>query len=87
MTCLLPLPQLAQSHDRGVCHGDIKCENVQVTSWSWVYLADFASFKPTFLPADNPADFSFFFDTGGRRRCYIAPEVQLLSWKVLAGII
>ena len=20
------------------------------------------------------ADFSFFFDTGGRRRCYIAPE-------------
>jgi hypothetical protein len=49
-----------------------------VTSWSWVYLADFASFKPTFLPADNPADFSFFFDTGGRRRCYIAPEVKLL---------
>lgn len=20
------------------------------------------------------ADFSFFFDTGGRRRCYVAPE-------------
>ena len=20
------------------------------------------------------ADFSFFFDTGGRRRCYLAPE-------------
>jgi phosphoinositide-3-kinase, regulatory subunit 4 len=117
----------AQSHAQGVCHGDIKCENVLVTSWNWVYLSDFASFKPTTLPADNPvrrrargravylfdcprafqtiacpsahlprssarvsvrpepirraapcpepqADFSFYFDTGGRRRCYIAPE-------------
>ncbi|KAK1285419.1 hypothetical protein QJS10_CPB20g00819 [Acorus calamus] len=23
---------------------------------------------------DDPSDFSFFFDTGGRRRCYLAPE-------------
>lgn len=23
---------------------------------------------------DNPADFSFFYDIGGHRRCYIAPE-------------
>ncbi|MCO5613378.1 hypothetical protein L7F22_067654 [Adiantum nelumboides] len=65
---------LKQSHERGICHGDIKCENVVVTSWNWLYLTDYASFKPTFLPVDNPADFSFFFDTGGRRRCYVAPE-------------
>eukprot|EP00250_Pteridium_aquilinum_P016932 c23371_g3_i3 orf=69-4718(+) len=65
---------LKQSHERGVCHGDIKCENVLVTSWNWLFLTDYASFKPTFLPVDNPADFSFFFDTGGRRRCYVAPE-------------
>ncbi|KAF8400928.1 hypothetical protein HHK36_014231 [Tetracentron sinense] len=64
-----------QSHDNGVCHGDIKCENVLVTSWNWLYLADFASFKPTYIPDDDPSDFSFFFDTGGRRRCYLAPEV------------
>ncbi|XP_024959351.1 serine/threonine-protein kinase VPS15-like isoform X1 [Cynara cardunculus var. scolymus] len=63
-----------QSHDNGVCHGDIKCENVLVTSWNWLYLADFASFKPTYIPYDDPSDFSFFFDTGGRRRCYLAPE-------------
>ena len=55
--------------------GDIKCENVLVTSWNWLYLADFASFKPTYIPHDDPSDFSFFFDTGGRRRCYLAPEV------------
>ncbi|XP_068646197.1 serine/threonine-protein kinase VPS15 [Aristolochia californica] len=63
-----------QCHENGVCHGDIKCENVLVTSWNWLYLADFASFKPTYIPHDDPSDFSFFFDTGGRRRCYLAPE-------------
>lgn len=50
------------------------CENVLVTSWNWVYLTDFASFKPTYIPDDDPSDFSFFFDTGGRRLCYLAPE-------------
>jgi len=33
-----------------VCHGDIKSENVMVTSWNWVLITDFASFKPTYLP-------------------------------------
>ncbi|XP_057759581.1 serine/threonine-protein kinase VPS15-like [Arachis stenosperma] len=63
-----------QSHEKGVCHGDIKCENVLITSSNWLYLADFASFKPTYIPYDDPSDFSFFFDTGGRRLCYLAPE-------------
>ena len=58
-----------------MCHGDIKMENVMVTSWNWVMLTDFsATFKPTALPEDNPADFSYFFDTSRRRTCYIAPE-------------
>lgn len=51
----------------GVCHGDIKLENIMITSWNWVLLTDFASFKPTYLPEDNPADFSYFFDTSRRR--------------------
>lgn len=37
-------------------------------------MTDFASYKPTFLPLDDPAAFSYFFDTSGRRTCYIAPE-------------
>ncbi|KAL7275309.1 Serine/threonine-protein kinase [Rhizina undulata] len=65
---------LRDCHARGVHHGDIKAENVLVTSWNWIYLSDFASFKPTYLPEDNPADFSYFFDTSGRRICYVAPE-------------
>lgn len=62
-------------HARGVFHGDIKSENVLVTSWGWVFLTDFAaSFKPVYLPEDNPAEFSFYYDTSARRTCYLAPE-------------
>ncbi|KAG5326958.1 PI3R4 kinase, partial [Acromyrmex heyeri] len=72
---------LNQAHKFGVCHGDIKLENIMITSWNWILLTDFASFKPTYLPEDNPADFSYFFDTSRRRTCYIAPErfVKTLS--------
>ncbi|XP_039192166.1 phosphoinositide 3-kinase regulatory subunit 4 isoform X1 [Crotalus tigris] len=68
------LTAVDQAHRSGVRHGDIKTENVMVTSWNWVLLTDFASFKPTYLPEDNPADFNYFFDTSRRRTCYIAPE-------------
>ncbi|KAH3745776.1 Serine/threonine-protein kinase ppk19 [Pelomyxa schiedti] len=63
-----------QSHKLKICHGDIKCENVMLTSSNWVFLSDPAPYKPVYLPEDNPADFSFFFDNMGRRTCYIAPE-------------
>lgn len=58
---------LAMSHAKNVSHGDIKIDNVLLTSWNWVYLSDYATFKPTQLPADNPAAFSYFFDISGRR--------------------
>lgn len=65
---------LNQCHKMKVYHGDIKSENVMVTGWTWLLLSDFASFKPVYLPEDNPSDFSYFFDTSRRRTCYIAPE-------------
>ena len=68
------LSALSDARARKVSHGDIKSENILVTSWNWIYLTDFASYKPTYLPLDDPADFSFFFDTAGRRTCYLAPE-------------
>ncbi|KDD74780.1 hypothetical protein H632_c1078p1, partial [Helicosporidium sp. ATCC 50920] len=55
-------------------HGDIKASNVLLTSWGWVLLADFAPYKPHHLPPDNPASFSLFFDTAGKRTCCVAPE-------------
>jgi phosphoinositide-3-kinase regulatory subunit 4 len=69
------LTALKDVHTRKVSHGDIKSENVLVTSWNWAYLTDFSSsFKPTYIPEDDPSDFSYFFDTSGRRTCYLAPE-------------
>lgn len=68
------LTALRDARNRKISHGDIKSENILVTSWNWVYLSDFASYKPTYLPLDDPSDFSYFFDTSGRRTCYVAPE-------------
>lgn len=66
---------LRDCHAKDIYHGDIKAENTLVTSWNWLYLSDFSSsFKPVTLPDNNPADFSYFFDTSSRRTCYIAPE-------------
>ena len=68
------LNALRDAHSRNISHGDVKSENILVTSWNWVYLTDFASYKPTYLPLDDPSDFAFYFDTSGRRSCYVAPE-------------
>ncbi|EPS40234.1 hypothetical protein H072_5960 [Dactylellina haptotyla CBS 200.50] len=65
---------LRDCHVKGLHHGDIKAENILITTSNWAYLSDFAHFKPTYLPEDNPADFSYFFDSSGRRTCYLAPE-------------
>ncbi|KAH9058039.1 hypothetical protein EDB83DRAFT_2520935 [Lactarius deliciosus] len=68
------LNALRDARAHKIAHGDVKSENILVTSWNWVYLTDFASHKPTYLPLDDPSDFAFYFDTSGRRSCYIAPE-------------
>ncbi|CAN0525687.1 unnamed protein product, partial [Ectocarpus sp. 12 AP-2014] len=70
----LLLRAAAQCHGKGVRHGDIKSENVLVTSGNWVLLTDFAPFKPTFLPDDHPADANYYFSSGEQGRCYLAPE-------------
>ncbi|KAF5325055.1 hypothetical protein D9619_009624 [Psilocybe cf. subviscida] len=68
------LNAMRDARNRKISHGDIKSENILVTSWNWVYVTDFASYKPTYLPLDDPSDFSFYFDMSGRRTCYLAPE-------------
>ena len=69
------LHALAQCHSRGVIHGDITPSNVALTSFGWLLLTDFASaYKPALLPADNPALFTFYYDTDGSRACTVAPE-------------
>ncbi|SCU93400.1 LAFA_0F16204g1_1 [Lachancea sp. 'fantastica'] len=69
------LRALDDIHSLGICHGDLKLENLLLTSWNWLVLTDFSgAIKPTYLLEDNPGDYSFYFDTSQRRSCYIAPE-------------
>ncbi|CAJ0581598.1 unnamed protein product, partial [Mesorhabditis spiculigera] len=69
---------LVQCEERNVCHGDIKSQNILLSSSNWLQLADFASFKPTYLPLDNPSNYTYFFDTSRRQTCCMAPE-RLMS--------
>lgn len=62
-------------HNLNIHHGDLRLENFLVTSWNWLLLTDFSAYtKPVFIPEDNPNQFSFYFDSSGRRVCYLAPE-------------
>jgi phosphoinositide-3-kinase regulatory subunit 4 len=67
---------VTQIHEEGFHHGDIKTDNVVVTSWNWVLLTDFAPYKPTYLPSENLGDYQFFFtaETNEIHGCYLAPE-------------
>lgn len=69
------LSAIAQAHDMNVFHGDIKTENILLSSSNHVFLCDWASeFKPIYIPDKSPSDFDYFFDTSRRRTCYLAPE-------------
>eukprot|EP00605_Chrysophyceae_sp_TOSAG23-4_P002541 GSChrysophyteH1.ASY1.ANO1.2806.1 assembled CDS len=61
-------------HDKGIVHGDLKPENVLSSNWHFVVLTDFAPYKPTYIPDDDPTEFQYFFDSSARRSCYVAPE-------------
>ena len=68
------LKALQAAHSRGICHGDLHPENVLVLSHNWLLLADWAPHKPTFLPLEDPANYIYFFGSGDKRRCCVAPE-------------
>ena len=67
---------VAQIHGENFYHGDIKPGNVLLTSWDWLFLSDFAPYKPVYLPSDNWGDYQFFFTSVSTKiiGCYVAPE-------------
>lgn len=38
---------LKHIHHVNIAHGDLKIENILLTSYNWILLSDFASFKQT----------------------------------------
>ena len=51
-----------QAHSTHIVHGDIKSENVLLTSWGWCFLTDFNPYKPHSIPFDDPFQWSQFFE-------------------------
>ena len=78
------LQALEAMHSKDVVHGFLTTENIGLTSWNWVVLVDFSSYKArTALPDDDPSEYLYYFqelykhgnDTTPReKRCYLAPE-------------
>jgi len=56
-------------------HGDIKPENILLTSYNQVFLTDLVRYKPTYLPIDDLQWYkNYFGELDNTNRCYIAPE-------------
>ena len=53
---------LKQAHSTNIVHGDIKSENILLTSWGWCFLTDFNPYKPDNIPFDDPFQWSQFFE-------------------------
>ncbi|CAF3347839.1 unnamed protein product [Rotaria sp. Silwood1] len=65
---------LKHIHHVNIAHGDLKIENILLTSYNWVLLSDFANFKPTFFAYEDPAEYYYYFNASQRNVCYLAPE-------------
>ena len=59
----------------GLTHGDIKPDNILVTSYDWLYLGDLHPYKPVEVMDDNLKRYNKYFGhLDNNARCYLAPE-------------
>ena len=65
---------VSQVHRGGLVHGDIKPENILITSYNQLFLTDLVKYKPTYVEADLVNYNLYFGEMDNNRRCYIAPE-------------
>ena len=73
--CLQLLYGLSQIHSKAKCHGDIKPNNIVLTSKLSVFLTDISVYKPAFLPIEDLQTYNtFFYSNEYDKSCYLAPE-------------
>ncbi|PHJ25454.1 pik3r4 kinase-related protein (incomplete catalytic triad) [Cystoisospora suis] len=65
---------VTQFHSLGLAHGDIKTENVGITSWLHGCLIDAAPWKPLRLSLSDGRELTAFFNSPFSGKCQIAPE-------------
>ena len=73
--CFQLLQGLSQMHLKDICHGDIKPENILITSKLSVFYSDISVYKPVYLIIENLQLYNdFFYCNSFDRACYLAPE-------------
>lgn len=66
---------VSQIHQEGMVHGDIKPENILVTSYNQLFLTDLVSYKPSHIQDEDLTHYNLYFgELDNNQRCYFAPE-------------
>lgn len=62
-------------------HGDIKPDNIVLTSYNWLFLTDQMPYKPAYMKEDDLKIYNMFFgELDNNLRCYLAPERFKAEW-------
>lgn len=74
--CFQIIYSVCQLHKIGKCHGDIKLNNILLSSYMSVFLTDISTYKPTYIKSDDLNTYTTFFSNNFtlQKPCYIAPE-------------
>ena len=78
--CLQLLQGLSQIHSKSKCHGDIKPNNILLSSKLSVFYSDISVYKPAYLPIEDLQSYNtFFYSSEHDKSCYLAPERFIYS--------
>ena len=78
--CFQLLNGLEQIHSKSRCHGDIKPNNILLTSKLSVFLTDISVYKPVYLPIEDLQYYNtYFYSSEHDKSCYLAPERFIIN--------